>query len=79
MNAPLPGLPRHVKPVVIRPERCEMCKFATPDGGGFLCHRNPPTGAVIPGPGGPMPVAVFPPVHGHAWCGEFQKKIVLNG
>lgn len=68
--------------VLIRPERCETCKFAVmlKKGEALECRRMPPvpTAFMVPGRNGgvefPMYTA-FPRVSGDNWCGEFRPKV----
>lgn len=57
----------------LRPDRCELCKFACAPVAGaeygekrLECHRMPPTNG-----GG---FGYFPLMRTNAWCGEFEPK-----
>ena len=78
---PLPGLP-HLKAKLIRPDRCEKCKFsATMQGRQELeCHEGPPTATtfMVPGRNGQAGYVThtgFPIVNGDCWCGRFGPKV----
>lgn len=70
-NAPRPG-------VLIRTERCEKCKYATPEGRSenFLCHRNAPQVVGVPTPQGMKVVSAFPTVQPQQWCAEYVPQII---
>lgn len=78
--------PKAVQPsTLIRPDRCEMCKFASPlrNDERYECHRNPPavTAFLGPGPDGGVQVlnsTAFPLVQPSQWCSEFKMKISLQ-
>ncbi len=61
-----------------RLEKCSSCKFHAPQamGPGLECHRNPPQGALVPGPNGqPTAVSFWPPVPPDAHCWEWKPRI----
>lgn len=63
---------------ILRPARCETCKHATvrPGGSGKECRAEPPTVAILPGPGGqPLTMAAFPPVRDDHWCGRWAARL----
>ena len=87
MNKPitLPGLPGHlpVKGRVIRPERCEKCKFRgdqVQKPNQFECRESPPVphSFMVPGPNGSsgfITHTTYPIVQADNWCGKFAPRI----
>lgn len=69
-------------------EKCENCRFSMAEGRQFICRRMPPTAHAVFVPNenpseGEWPVkhvgnvAIWPPMQGHGWCGEWQKRMAL--
>lgn len=80
MTQPLPGLPQHTKPTVIRAERCEKCKFSAPGQSKqhVECRRYPPALAQFPvdvRTGQFLERAVWPKVAPTEFCGEWKPKV----
>lgn len=83
MNNPVP--PNMKVEAVIRPDRCEKCKFSSlsPNNPNLLdCHRHPPQVFVFPieSPENPGRVSMqhyttVPQVHPANHCGEFRPRI----
>ena len=78
----LPGLP-HMKAKLIRPDRCEKCKFRGDNQGGpeqYECRQGPPTATsiMVPGRNGQpqfITHTTFPIVKGDNWCGKWAARV----
>lgn len=84
-DAPLIEVAAKATKTLIRPDRCEKCKFATarPGEDRFECHRNPPmvTAFLGPTPSGHPQVlnsTAFPIVQSDQWCAEFVPRVMAS-
>lgn len=76
-----------LKPVLVRPERCERCRYAAPplDSSPLLeCRFNPPApttlvvGQLADGQPAIMTFTNWPRVNSDQWCGHWHIKFELN-
>lgn len=77
----LPGLPT-MKARMIRPERCEKCKFKGDqiEPGKFECRESPPVANSFmmqqgPGRSGFIVHTAYPIVQVDNWCGKFKPNV----
>lgn len=64
---------------IVRPNRCEKCKFAEKEGGmskNYTCHFGPPTLSFVTSNKSPIPLTAFPVVQPDQWCNQFGKRII---
>lgn len=74
-----PGLVVPVQQPLLRPERCDKCKFksAIPNSPNFECRRMPATVHLLPvaqtgNRTGWQAMSTWPTVQPDQWCGEYK-------